>query len=78
MFDEIAAIVAEQFGVDVSTITPDTTFENDLGADSIDIVELNMAMEDQYPIGEMAEDDLSGIVTVGDLVQYMQAHLDGE
>lgn len=77
MFEEIAAIIAQQFGVDADDITPDTTFDSDLGADSIDIVELSMALEDEYPIGEMAEEDLSGIVTVGDLVQYIQNHVEG-
>lgn len=78
MFEEIAAIIAEQFGVDVDTITSETTFEDDLGADSIDIVELSMALEDEYAVGEMSEDDLAGISTVGDLVQYIQAHVEGE
>lgn len=78
MFEEIAAIIAEQFGVDVETITTETTFEDDLGADSIDIVELSMALEDEYAVGEMSEDDLAGISTVGDLVQYIQAHVEGE
>ncbi|MFG6372925.1 MAG: acyl carrier protein [Oscillospiraceae bacterium] len=76
MFEEIAKIIAEQFGVEVDTITPDTTFEEDLGADSIDIVELSMALEDEYAIGEMSEDDLAGISTVGDLVQYIQGHVE--
>lgn len=78
MFKEIADIIAEQFGVDVDSITLDTTFEDDLGADSIDIVELSMALEDQYDVGEMSEDDLAGISTVGDLVQYIQTHTEGE
>lgn len=76
MFEEIAAIIAQQFGVDVDTITPETAFDSDLGADSIDIVELSMALEDEYPIGEMAEEDLGGIITVGDLVQYIQNHVE--
>lgn len=76
MFEEIAKIIAEQFGVEAETITPDTTFEEDLGADSIDIVELSMALEDEYAIGEMSEDDLAGISTVGDLVQYIQSHVE--
>lgn len=76
MFEEIAKIIAEQFGVEVDTITPDTTFEEDLGTDSIDIVELSMALEDEYAIGEMSEDDLAGISTVGDLVQYIQGHVE--
>lgn len=78
MFDEIAAIIAEQFGVEADSITADTAFEEDLGANSIDIVELSMAMEDLYAVGEISEDDLAGISTVGDLVQYIQAHVEGE
>lgn len=78
MFEEIAKIIAEQFGVEAEDITPDTTFEEDLSADSIDIVELSMALEDEYAIGEMSEDDLARITTVGDLVQYIQAHVEGE
>ncbi len=76
MFEEIAQIIAEQFGVDVDSITPDTTFEEDLSADSIDIVELSMALEDEYAIGEMSEDALAAITTVGDLVQYIQSHIE--
>lgn len=76
MFEEIAKIIAEQFGVEVDNITADTTFEEDLGADSIDIVELSMALEDEYAIGEMSEGDLAGISTVGDLVQYIQTHVE--
>ena len=78
MFEEIVAIIAQQFGVDTDSITSETTFEDDLGADSIDIVELSMALEDEYAIGEMSEDDLGDIKTVGDLVQYIQAHTEGE
>ena len=78
MFEEISAIIAQQFGVEPGSITPETTFEEDLGADSIDIVELSMALEDEYAVGEMSEDDLGDIKTVGDLVQYIQAHTEGE
>ncbi len=78
MFKEIAEIIAEQFGVEMDSITMDTTFEEDLGADSIDIVELSMALEDAFDVGEMSEDDLGNIATVGDLVQYIQAHAEGE
>ncbi len=78
MFKEIAEIIAEQFGVEMESITMETTFEEDLGADSIDIVELSMALEDAFDVGEMSEDDLGNIATVGDLVQYIQAHTEGE
>ncbi len=77
MFEEIAGIIAEQFGVERETITPETTFEDDLGTDSIDIVELSMTLEDEYSIGEMSEEDITSITTVGDLVQYVQARLEG-
>lgn len=78
MYEDIVSIIAQQFGVDADSITTETTFEEDLGADSIDIVELSMALEDEYAIGEMSEDDLGGISTVGDLIQYIQAHTEGE
>ena len=78
MFKEIAEIIAEQFGVEVDSIAMETKFEDDLGADSIDIVELSMALEDAFEVGEMSEDDLGNITTVGDLVQYIQAHTEGE
>ena len=78
MIEEIVAIIAQQFSVDTDSITPETTFEDDLGADSIDIVELSMALEDEYAIGEMSEDDLGDIKTVGDLIGYIQAHTEGE
>ena len=75
-FEKLSAIVAEQFGVDADTITKETTFEGDLGADSLDIVELSMALEEEYGLEEMGEEDLSGIVTVGDLAKYLQNKLD--
>lgn len=78
MLEDIVNIIAQQFGVDADAITTETTFEEDLGADSIDIVELSMALEDEYAMGEMSEDDLGGISTVGDLIQYIQAHTEGE
>lgn len=74
MFDKIAALLAEQFGVEQDTITLDTTFE-DLGADSLDIVELSMAVEEEFGVEEMEEEDLSGIVTVGDLINYLKNKL---
>ena len=62
--------------MDGNTITMDTNFEEDLGVDSLDIVELSMALEEEFDIGEMSEEDLAGIKTVGDLVRYLQGKLD--
>ena len=76
IFEKLAALIAEQFGVDVDTITPDTTFEDDLGADSVDIVELSMALEEEFGVEEMGEDEITSITTVGELVNYLQNKLD--
>ena len=76
MFEKLCAIIAEQFDVDVDTITADTAFEADLQADSVDLVDLTMALEDEFGMEEMEEDDINAIVTVGDLYKYMQDHLD--
>ena len=52
------------------------TFTDDLGADSLDIVELSMALEEEFGVSEMSEEDIAGIATVGDLVNYLQNKLD--
>ena len=69
-------LISEQFGVEPDTITMETTFEDDLGADSLDIVELSMALEEEFGVSEMGEDEISSITTVGDLVHYLQNKLD--
>ena len=74
IFEKLTGLLAEQFGVEADSITMDTTFE-DLGADSLDIVELSMALEEAFGIEEMGEDDLSGIATVADLVRYLKDKL---
>jgi len=76
IFEKLSELIAEQFSVEVSTITMDTTFEEDLGADSLDIVELSMALEEEFGVEEMEEDELSAITNVGDLVRYLQRKLD--
>ena len=76
MFEKLCAIIAEQFGREVDEISAETAFVDDLGADSVDLVELSMALEDEFDLDEMEEEDLNSIVTVGDLYKYMQSHLD--
>lgn len=76
MFEKLCALIADQFGLDAETITADTAFVDDLGADSVDLVDLAMALEDEFGIDEMDEENLTSIVTVGDLYKYMQEHLD--
>lgn len=77
VFEKIASVVSEQFSVEADTISMDTTFE-DLGADSLDIVELSMALEEEFDVGEMADDDMSGVTTIGDLVKFISAKLGEE
>ena len=75
IFEKLTTLLAEQFGVEADSITMDTSFE-DLGADSLDIVELSMALEEEFGVSEMGEDEISAITTVGDLVNYLQNKLD--
>ena len=75
IFEKLAALLSEQFGVDVDSITMDTSFE-DLGADSLDIVEMTMAVEEEFGREDMDEEDLSGISTVADLVRYLKSKLE--
>ena len=76
IFEKLSKLISEQFGVEADTITMETTFADDLGADSLDIVELSMALEEEFGVSEMGEDEISSISTVGDLVNYLQNKLD--
>ena len=76
IFEKLCDLISEQFGVEADTITMETTFTDDLGADSLDIVELSMALEEEFGVSEMSEEDSAGIATVGDLVTYLQNKLD--
>ena len=75
IFEKLAALLAEKFSVDADSITMDATFE-DLGADSLDIVEMTMAVEEEFGLEDMEDEDLSGIATVADLVRYLKSKLD--
>ena len=72
IFDKLTELLAEQFSVEPESITMDTSFEDDLGADSVDLVELSMGLEEEFGIEEMSEEDVATIKTVGDLVHYLQ------
>ena len=71
VFAKMQELIHEQFAVEDSDITMETSFEEDLGADSVDLVELIMAMEEEFGIGEVAEEDLAELKTVGDCVNYL-------
>ena len=72
IFDKLCGLISEQFGVEADTITVDTTFEDDLGADSLDIVELSMALEEAFGVG-ISDEDLPNIKTVNDILEYIQS-----
>ena len=76
IFEKVCALIAEQFNVDVDSITMDTSFEDDLNADSVDIVDLSMALEEEFGIEELGEEDAAGLSTVGDLVRLLQSRVD--
>lgn len=72
VFDKIRTIIVDQLGVDEDKITRDTTFQNDLGADSLEIVELVMEMEDQFG-REIPDEDAENLTTVGKAVDYVMS-----
>ena len=71
IFKTMQDLIAEQFAIDTDEISMDSSFVDDLGADSVDLVELVMAMEEEFNVGEIDEDDLTGLKTVGDCVRYL-------
>ncbi|SMB94820.1 acyl carrier protein [Thermanaeromonas toyohensis ToBE] len=73
IFNKVRSIVAEQLGVDEEEITPNTSFE-DLNADSLDIVELIMALEEEFDI-EIPDEDAEKLTTVGAAVEYIREHI---
>ena len=75
IFQTMKDLVSEQFGMELDEVTLETSFEDDLGADSVDLVELVMAMEEEFEIGQTQEEDLSGLKTVGDAVNYIAGKL---
>ena len=76
IFEKRTALIAEQFNVEAESIRMDTSFFDDLNADSVDIVDLSMALEEEFGIEELNEDETSSINTVGDLVRFLQNKID--
>ena len=71
IFEKVRSIVVEQLSVDAGEVKPESSFQNDLGADSLDTVELVMALEEAFDI-EIPDEAAEGIATVGDAVKYIQ------
>ncbi len=72
VLERVTKIIVDRLGVDESQITPEASFKDDLGADSLDVVELVMELEDEFDM-EISDDDAEKITTVGDAVNYINS-----
>lgn len=73
VFERVKRIIVERLGVDEAEVTPEASFKDDLGADSLDVVELVMELEDEFDL-EISDEDAEKITTVGEVVNYIQSH----
>ena len=73
IFDKVKEIIAEELGIDEGKITMETNFQEDLEADSLDLFEMVMAMEEEFGVSIPAE-ELEKMVTVGDVMKYIEAN----
>ena len=71
MLEKMKEIIAEQLSVEADTVTESSSFKEDLGADSLDLFELVMALEDEYSV-EIPAEDLEQLTTVGDVMNYLK------
>ena len=74
VFEKVKNIIIEQLGVTETSVTTEASFIDDLGADSLDIVELIMALEEEFDI-EIPDSDAEKVVTVGDVVDYIKENV---
>ena len=70
MLEKVKEIVAENLGADINTLTEETSFKDDLGADSLDLFEMVMALEEEYG-KEIPTEDLEQLTTIGEVVDYL-------
>ena len=73
IFDNVKGVLVEQLGVEQGDVTEEASFQEDLGADSLDLVELIMELEDQFEI-KISDEDAQRIQTVGQAVDYISSH----
>ena len=74
IFEKLSELISEQFGVEPDTITMETTFEDDLGADSLDVVDMLMSLEDEFDV-EIPDEEIERIRTEGELVTYIEENM---
>lgn len=73
IFEKVRDILCEQLDIEADRVTMESDIANDLGADSIDVVDLIMSLEDEFEV-EMPDEDVANIKTVGDIVNYIESH----
>ena len=71
--DRVKKIIAEKLGVDLSEVVPEASFVNDLGADSLDLVELIMTMEEEFEL-EISDEDAEKLVSVKNAIDFINSH----
>ena len=74
VYDRIIEMICEQFGMEPEELSENTTFTDDMGIDSVDVVELVVMLEDEFGLDEIPEEDLKQMRTIGDLAAYVSAH----
>ncbi|CAM4024378.1 acyl carrier protein [Bacillus manliponensis] len=74
VLERVTKIIVDRLGVDETEVTPAASFKEDLGADSLDVVELVMQLEDEFEM-EISDEEAEKISTVGDAVTYIESHL---
>lgn len=77
VFDKLKEIIVEQLGVEEDVVTPEANIQEDLGADSLDIVDLIQTIEDEYDLS-IPDEAVEEIKTVGDIVNYIEKNTDAE
>ncbi|MDN4523453.1 acyl carrier protein [Fictibacillus fluitans] len=73
VIERVSKIVVDRLGVDAAEVKPEASFKEDLGADSLDVVELVMELEDEFDL-EISDEDAEKITTVGDVVNYINSN----
>lgn len=73
VLDRVKKIIVDRLGVEESEVTPEASFKDDLGADSLDVVELVMELEDEFDL-EISDEDAEKITSVGEVIEYIKSH----
>ena len=73
MFEELKELIVEELNIAEANVTPEASFKEDLGVDSVDLFELVMSLEDKFGV-EIPSEDLENLLTVDDVVKYIEAH----